>query len=489
MIELHNKRTKIIATIGPATQSEESILSLIKEGVDVCRINFSHGTHETHKKTVDIVHKINKKYKLHIALLGDLQGPKLRVGQIKNNATLLETGSEIIISTQECEGDNKRIFVDYPMLAQDVNVNDRILIDDGKILLNVKSTNKSDELIATVVHGGVLLSRKGFNLPDTNVSEATLSDKDKEDLAFIMENRFQWVALSFVRKADDICALRQEMTGYKKPKNPMVIAKIEKPEALDDIDNIIAATDGVMVARGDLGIEIPMENVPLIQKMIVNKCLHAAKPIIIATQMMESMIENYSPTRAEVNDVANSVMDGADAVMLSGETSVGKFPVKVVEMVRRIINQVESFEGIFYKENLPDELSGERYISDSVIYNACIMAKQVKAKAIIGMTHSGYSAIKASSHRPQAAIYVFTNNHSILSKLSLVWGVRGFYYDKFISTDNTIDDVKDFLELNNFVAKGDIIINLASMPIGAKGKINMVKLSYIECMLKNIPNL
>ncbi len=474
-----NKRTKVIATIGPASQSEDMILALAKEGVDVCRINFSHDTHETHQKKIDAVHHINKKYKMHLALLGDLQGPKLRVGKVENDAVVLKNGTHITITTKECIGTAQKLFVDYPYLAKDVKTNDRILIDDGKIMLRVLETNNNDALLAQVVYGGTLSSRKGFNLPDSEVSEPTLSEKDKTDLAFIMENRFQWVALSFVRRASDIHELRNEMAKYKKRNPPLIIAKIEKPEALTDINNIIEATDAVMVARGDLGIEIPMENVPLIQKMIINKCLHASKPIIVATQMMESMIHNFNPTRAEVSDVANSVMDGADAVMLSGETSVGDHPLKVVEMVRKIIKQVESFEGIFYKENPPDELNSPRFITDSVIYSACILAQQVHASAIVSMTHSGYSAIKISSHRPKSQIFVFTNNHAILSKLSLVWGVKGFYYDKFESTDNTIDEVKDFLVKNGYIEKKDIIINLASMPIEARGKINMVRLSYV----------
>lgn len=472
-----HKRTKIIATIGPASQGEENILALAREGVDVCRINFSHDTHSTHQKKIDAVHKINKKHQMHIALMGDLQGPKLRVGEVKDDMITLESGTQLIVTTKKCSGTPSKIFVDYSYLAKDMKSNERILIDDGKIMLRVIDTNGKDEVLTEVVHGGPLSSNKGFNLPDTHVSEPTLSEKDKKDLAFIMENRFQWVALSFVRRASDIYELKNKMARYKKRNTPLVIAKIEKPEALADIDNIIAAADGIMVARGDLGIEIPMENVPLIQKMLVKKCLNAAKPIIIATQMMESMIENYSPTRAEVSDVANSVMDGADAVMLSGETSVGKHPLKVIEIVRKTITQVESFEGIFYKENMPDEILNERYVSDSVIHSACVLAQQVKAAAIVSMTHSGYSAIKTSSHRPKAPIFVFTSNHAILSKLSLVWGVTGFYYDKFVSTDDTIEDVINLLCKYGHISKGDFVINLASMPIEAKGKINMLKLS------------
>ena len=473
------KRTKIIATLGPASNNYDTVMKLVKEGVDVCRINFSHGDKQTQSQAVNTVHGINKSNQTHIALLADLQGPKIRVGEIENDSVILSNDKTIIISTQKCIGNNNKISVDYPNLALEVDINDRIMIDDGKLILKTIKTNKKDEILAKVIHGGVLSSRKGINLPDTNISQSSLSEKDKSDLAFVMENYFQWIALSFVRNANDIVELRKEISKYHKKKTPLLIAKIEKPEALDDLDNIIAEADGIMVARGDLGIEIPMENVPLIQKMIVKKCLAAAKPIIIATQMMESMISSFTPTRAEVNDVANSVMDGADAVMLSGETSVGKFPVEVIRNVRKIISQVESYEGIFNKFYLPENKFSERYISSFICNNACILAEQVKAKALISMTYSGHSAIELSSHRPRSPIYVFTNNHNLLSKLSLVWGVKGFYYNQFESTNQTVDDVKTFLKNLDYIKDGDILINLTSMPISEKGKINTIRLSTV----------
>ncbi|MDD3877355.1 MAG: pyruvate kinase [Bacteroidales bacterium] len=475
----NNKRTKIIATLGPASQSESTIIALINEGVDVFRINFSHSTHEVHQKSINIIHRYNINNNSHIALLADLQGPKLRIGDVENNEVNLEDGKIITVTTKETLSSDSILSVNYKPLPKEIKPNDRILIDDGKILLKVVSTDNNQNIQALVVHGGVLTSKKGFNLPDTFISQSSLTDKDKEDLSFVMQNRFQWVALSFVRKASDIHELKKEILKYHKKNSPLVIAKIEKPEAINDIDNIINAADAVMVARGDLGIEIPMENVPLIQKMIVKKCLIASKPIIIATQLMESMISNYTPTRAEVNDVANNVMDGADAVMLSGETSIGMYPVNVVENVRKIILQAESFEGIYYKHNKPENIYSERFITDSICSNACLLAQEIDATAIISMTYSGYSAIKISSYRPKAPIYIFTNNHAILSKLNLVWGVTGFFYDKFISTDDTIEDLKQYLKKIKIISEGEKIINLASMPISEKGKINTLRLSKV----------
>jgi len=474
-----NKRTKIVATLGPSSQCKNTIFEMIHEGADVFRINFSHSNHEAQKKIIDIIHGINKTNDTHIALLADLQGPKLRIGEVENNSIMLEDDKQISITTKCIIGNDSILSVTYNKLPMEVKPNDRILLDDGKILLKVIETDKKENIKALIVHGGVLSSRKGFNLPDTFISQSSLTDKDRKDIAFIMKNKFQWIALSFVRAASDIEQLKLEIDKYPQKNKPLIIAKIEKPEAINDIDNIIDAADGIMVARGDLGIEIPMENVPLVQKMIVKKCLNASKPIIIATQLMESMIDSFTPTRAEVNDVANNVLDGADAVMLSGETSIGKYPLKVIENVRKIILQVETFEDIFYKHNQPDVNNADRFISDAICYNACKLAQQVDAKAIVSMTHSGYSAIKISSHRPKAQILIFTDNHAILSKLSLVWGVQGFYYDKYESTDNTIEDIKNYLKNNGLLFDNDMIVNLASMPIAEKGKINMLRLNKV----------
>ncbi|MCF8302013.1 MAG: pyruvate kinase [Bacteroidales bacterium] len=471
-------KTKIVATLGPASSSKELIREMVKAGTDVFRINFSHGSYEQHAQNIESIHCVNKELKTHIPVLADLQGPKIRIGQVKNNRIFLTKGNEIDITTEELTGDEKKISINYESFAKDVNPGEDVLLDDGKMLLKVLSTDKVNLVKARIEQGGVLSSKKGVNLPNTSLSLPSLTEKDLKDVEFIVNQRVQWIGLSFVRSATDLIELRHRIAQYHVNQKPWIMAKIEKPEALDDIDNIIKEADGLMVARGDLGVEIPLQQVPLIQKQLIKKCLQESKPIIVATQMMEGMMTNIRPTRAEVNDVANSVMDGADALMLSGETSVGEYPVQVVETMQKIISHVESFEDIYYKHNIPRHRE-ERFISDSILYAACEMAHQVQAKAIAAMTHSGYSAIKVSSQRPKASIYVFTNNHGLLSTLNLVWGVKGFYYDKFISTDHTIEDIKYRLCKEGHVAEGDLIINIASTPIEEQGQTNMLKLGRV----------
>lgn len=475
--EFNYNKTKIVATMGPATDNIAVLEELFLAGVDICRINFSHGDYEAVQHTINNIRTLNKKLNRHVGILGDLQGPKLRIGKVKDNAVDLINGKEITITTREMEGTAEKIFITYPQFPQDVKADELVLIDDGKITLRVIDTNKKDEVRCLIIAGGILSSKKGVNLPNTKISLPCLTLKDLRDLDFALENDFEWVGLSFVRSVTDIVDLKDVI--FKKKKHTRVIAKIEKPEAINEIDNIIDVTDGIMVARGDLGVEMPMEQVPLLQKMIVQKCIQASKPVIIATQMMESMITSYTPTRAEVNDVANAVLDGADAVMLSAETSVGRYPVKVIEYMRRIITQIESDDRIYYKEHEP-ELKTITYVTDSICHNACVMAKQANVKAIISITNSGYTAFKLSSHRPKAHVFIFTDNHTLLSTLSLVWGVRGFYYDKYESTDQTISDLKDFIKDNGFARIDDLVINLASMPMNERGRTNMLKLSYIQ---------
>ena len=470
-------RTKIIATIGPASVSKEILEQMIKSGVNVCRINASHGNHKMQGEIISNVRKLNKKLNTHVALLYDLQGPKLRIGDVINNSVILEDSENVELTIDECLSDTKKIFIKYPFFHQDVQVGDTVLIDDGKIELLIIKKNKKDSVIAKIIHGGILSSKKGLNLPYTKISLSSLSEKDKNDLDFALANKVEWIGLSFVRKAEDVKELKAIIKAQDG--RARVIAKIEKPEALRDIDNIIASADGIMVARGDLGVEIAMEKVPLIQKMLVKKCSIASKPVIIATQMMESMISNYRPTRAETNDVANSVFDGADALMLSAETSVGAYPVKVVEAMHKIISMSEGEEHIYNRHISPVKHSSS-FISDSICFNSCIMAEHSGAKVIIAMTHSGYTAFKISSQRPRAHIYIFTDNKVLLNTLSLVWGVDGFYYDKYVSTDHTIKDIKAFLKKNGYLKKDDITINVASTPLEDKGTANMIKLSVID---------
>lgn len=469
-------RTKIVATMGPATANPQVLADMFEAGLDICRINFSHGNYDAVEENIRHIRAVNQQANRHVGILGDLQGPKLRIGEVENNGVELAEGATLIITTKECIGTKDRVYITYPQFPQDVKAGELVLIDDGKIHLHVVNTNGKDEVTTKVISGGRLSSKKGVNLPNTKISLPCLTVKDLRDLDFALEHDFDWIALSFVRSATDIVELKEIIRN--KGKKARVIAKIEKPEAVREIDKILEVTDGIMVARGDLGVELPMEEVPLLQKMIVTKCINAGKPVIIATQMMESMITSYTPTRAEVNDVANAVLDGADAVMLSAETSVGKYPVKVIEYMSRIITQVEYQDNIYYRDHEP-ELKTHTFITDSICYNACKLAQQAGVKAIISMTHSGYTAYKLASHRPKANIYIFTDNKTLLTALSLVWGVRGFYYNKYESTDQTISDLKDYIKNESLVGQDDLVINIASMPMKEKGRTNMMKLSCI----------
>ncbi len=472
-------KTKIVATLGPASSTKEVLLEMIHAGVNVCRINASHGSYEHHQKVIDYILEINKENNLHTAILVDLQGPKMRIGVVENNGVELIDGNDIMITTEECIGNAEKIYLTYPDFPRDVAIGDAVLIDDGKIKLVVTESNGKDLVKARIVYGGILSSKKGFNLPNTAISLPCLTPKDLADLDFALKNNVNWIGLSFVRCANDILELREIIT--KQGKTARIIAKIEKPEAIRDIDEIIAVTDAIMVARGDLGVEMPMEQLPVLQKMLVTKSIKASKPVIIATQMMESMITNFSPTRAEVSDVANSVLDGADAVMLSGETSVGKYPVKVVEYMSKIISTVEHESKIYRRENQPAIESNKTFISDYICYNACFMATQIGAKAIIAMTSSGYTAFKVSSHRPKAGIFIFTENKPLLYILTLVWGVRGFYYEQGNKTSMT-ECMKDFNEIllkEKLLTEGDMVINIASLPMIERGKANMIKISNV----------
>ena len=470
------KRTKIVATLGPATSSKEVLRDMIKNGVNVCRLNMSHGTHKDHLENIVNIRAISQEEGLHIAILADLQGPKLRVGDVEGGEMLLEEGSEISVFSGKKTSKGTDIYISYEHFSNDVQTGEKILMDDGKLMLEVLTIN-GEEVKAKVVVGGILKPRKGVNLPNTKISLPCLTEKDLVDLEFALSNNVDWLGLSFVRSSNDIVELRSLIEKNKN--NAKIIAKIEKPEAIEDIDAIIRETDAIMVARGDLGVEIPMEQVPMVQKMLVNRSREASKPVIIATQMMETMIESTTPTRAEVNDVANAVMDGADAVMLSGETSVGKFPVKVIETICKILNEAETFEGIYNKETEPI-LNQDRLISDAICFNAVRLSKRIDAKGILAMTYSGYTAYKIASGRPKANIFVFTANKDILPTLSLIWGVESYYFsDNMQSTDKTFFELKSFLEKRNKVNTGDLIINIASMPIKEKGMSNMLKLSYV----------
>ena len=471
-----SNNTKIVATLGPASWHKEVMMDMIKAGVNVFRVNFSHGDHETHRRTIRLIKEINREFNCKVAVLADLQGPKLRIGDVEEGAVINE-GDTLTFTTDKVDGTAELVYMNYEQFPNDVNAGERILMDDGKLMCEVLETNKKDTVITRVIQGGPLKSKKGVNLPNTKVSLPCLTEKDLADVVVAMEEGVEWIGLSFVRDAQDVKELRniiEEFGSYAK-----IVSKIEKPEAVVDIDQIIHATDAIMVARGDLGVEIPYSSVPMVQKMIVEKCHIKAKPCIIATQMMESMIESQSPTRAEVNDVANSVCDGADAVMLSGETSVGKYPAKVVETMASIVAHVEStFDVKPIMDNEPS-IKNERYITKTICYNAAKIADQVGAAAILTLTFSGYTALKIAGHRPKTKIVVFTANRQIMNQMSLVWGVEAFYYDGMESTDQTFDDIKNILKDNGIVETDDLVVKIASMPIEEKGFTNMLKIAAV----------
>jgi pyruvate kinase len=474
-------KTKIVATIGPASDSPATMRKMIYAGVDVFRLNFSHGTHDNFRRIITDIHHLNEKLGTHVAILADLQGPKIRIGETGEKGRKFRKGEMLVFTVVAENASSDKIWINYADFPKDVRAGETILLDDGKIALKVEATMpEKGEVVAKALAGGVLYSRKGVNLPDTEVSLPSLSEKDKDDLAFILDQQVDWIALSFVRQAADVEELIALMKSYgDKPLLP-VIAKIEKPEAVKDIDAIIHVAHGIMVARGDLGVEVPLQKVPVIQKRIVKKCIAGAKPVIIATQMMEGMINNPRPTRAEVNDVANSVIDGADALMLSGETSVGSFPVETVTTMNKIIREVEHFEDIYNKQHQPEVKNNPHFISDAVIYSGCNLAREAKAKAIVSVASTGYSAAKISSYRPKATIFAFASKARTLRRLNLLWGVSPLFFDHYIDTDQTIADLMKVLKEANLLNQGDLIVHISNMPINRPGKSNMIKLALVE---------
>ncbi|MEZ4838283.1 pyruvate kinase [Flavobacterium sp.] len=473
-----NKKTKIVATLGPACSTKEVIKNMIDAGVNVFRINFSHADYDDVKERINIIRGLNEEFGYTTAILADLQGPKLRVGVMKEDVVVSKGDIITFQTAEDAPGTADRVYMNYKEFPSDVNPGEKILLDDGKLIFEALETNGSTEVICKVLQGGPLKSKKGVNLPNTKVSLPALTKKDIKDALFAIENEVDWIALSFVRTPKDLEELQDLIAKHSSYKIP-IVAKIEKPEAVENIDKIVAFCDGLMVARGDLGVEVPAEEVPLIQKKLIHRAKTARIPVIVATQMMETMITSLTPTRAEVNDVANSVMDGADAVMLSGETSVGNYPVEVIETMSKIIRSVEDSPLIQVPHN-PPHVRTKRFITKSICYHAAIMANEIKAKAISTLTNSGYTAFQISAWRPSAHILVFTSNKHILTQLNLLWGVRSFYYDKFSSTDDTVEDVNKLAKEKGFVEKGDMVINLAAMPIAEKGMVNTLRVSDIS---------
>jgi pyruvate kinase len=474
-----NHRTKIVATVGPACDTYEKLLELVQAGVNVFRLNFSHGSHEDKQSIIDHIRNINKSEPYNIAILADLQGPKLRVGEIENNALEVKVGDVLTFTNVKCVGNLEKIYVSYPNLGGDVVVGNIILIDDGKLEVKVVSIEDNGDVKVVVTLGGILSSKKGINLPDTKISLPALTEKDLVDLDFIIQQKCDWVALSFVRSVDDIVYLRRLLKEQNcKTK---IIAKIEKPEALVNIRDIIIESDGIMVARGDLGVELPVEKIPLIQKELIRKCIHRAKPVIVATQMMESMIDRVKPNRSEISDVANAVLEGADAVMLSGETATGQHPALVVQTMRKIISEVEKKEYRYNRgEDLRPQPHSPSFHSDAICYSACKISNDVEANALIGMTQSGYTAFMLSSYRPSSPLYIFTKEKTLVNQLSLSWGVRAFYYGEEVSLDEIIIDQINILKERGFLEPGQVVVNTGSTPVDLHLPTNVIKISTVS---------
>jgi len=472
-------RTKIVATVGPACDTYDKLLDLVKAGVNVFRLNFSHGSHEDKTKIIEYIRQINKSEPYNIATLGDLQGPKLRVGEIENGEVEIVEGDIITFTNEKVIGTKEKIYISYPNFHSDVKIGNTILIDDGKLEVSVLNIEKNNDVKVVVTLGGTLSSKKGINLPDTKITLPALTDKDLEDLEFVIDQKLDWVALSFVRNVKDLIILRNKLE--ERNSKTKIIAKIEKPEAIENIRDIIVESDGIMVARGDLGVELPVEKVPLIQKQIIKKCIHRAKPVIVATQMMESMIERTKPNRSEITDVANAVLEGADAVMLSGETATGAHPTLVVETMKKIIEEVERTD---YPYNLEDELVPQAhspsFLSDAICYNACKLAKDVEAQALIGMTQGGYTGFMLSSYRPKAPLFIFTKERTLVNQLSLSWGVRAFFYDEEESLDDIIFDQIEILKERGFLKSGDVAVSTGSTPVHLHLPTNTLKITKLD---------
>ncbi len=478
-IEHSYHRTKIVATVGPACDTYDKLLELVKCGVNVFRLNFSHGAHDDKAKIIEHIRNINKTEPYNIAILGDLQGPKLRVGEMQDGGIDIVPGDILTFTNEKLVGTKDRIYVSYPNLHQDVRVGNKIMIDDGKLEVQVKNIMKNNDVQVEVTMGGKLSSKKGINLPDTKISLPALTEKDLIDLDFIIEQDLDWVALSFVRSVKDIIILRNKLQEAKS--KTKIIAKIEKPEAMHNIRDIIVESDAIMIARGDLGVELPVEQIPLIQRQLIRKSLHRAKPVIVATQMMESMIDRSKPNRSEITDVANAVLEGADAVMLSGETATGQHPKLVVETMRKIIMEVERTE---YRYNIEEVLTPQphspSFHSDAICYNACKLASDVRADALVGMTQSGYTGFMLSSYRPKSPLYIFTKERSLVNQLSLSWGVRAFYYTEEDGLDEIIQDQINILKERGFVKAGDVVVNTGSTPVHLHLPTNVVKITKVE---------
>lgn len=471
------RRTKIVCTIGPSTNTLEGIEALVKSGMNVARLNFSHGSHEDHAKVIDMIRKTARKFQYSIPILADLQGPKIRVGKMKDGGQHLEDGSYVNLTPEDVEGSSSLIPIDYAYLAQDAREGNTILLDDGLLEFKIVKIDEAN-ITARVVNGGLLKSRKGVNLPSLNLSISSITEKDYADLDFAINAGVDLVALSFVRKAEDVQELVSKIRAGGS--NAGVIAKIEKPEALDVIDEIIEEVDGIMVARGDLGIEIPSEKVPMVQKKIIESCRMAGKPVITATQMLDSMISNPRPTRAESSDVANAIIDGTDAVMLSGETAAGKHPFEAVRVMARICRSVETnSDRVYHTLPFRQPERRDKQVFESLSYSCVEMAQYVGAKAIAVITQSGTTAKRIAKYRPGVPVFAFTENQVVRRQLNLVWGVHSIKLSRVFDTDSSVQIMEDYMREAGLVGKGERIIIASGMPISERGRTNMIKISTL----------
>ena len=472
-------RTKIVCTLGPASDTVETIRPLVESGMDVARLNFSHGTHDDHRRVLLNLRRVAEALNEPITVIQDLQGPKIRIGSLATDTVELKENSTVIISTNDRKGTAEILSTTYQDLVKDVKPGDRVLLDDGKLELRVLRVITQTDIELRVISGGTLTAHKGINLPGVAISAPSLTEKDKADLQFAFEEDIDYVALSFVRRAHDIAILRDFIieNGPKGRKIP-IIAKIEKGEAVDDIDGILKETDAVMVARGDLGVEVPAEDVPLLQKMIVRKCNEIGKPVIIATQMLETMIENPTPTRAEASDVANAVLDGADAVMLSGETSVGHHPIQAVQVMDRIIRKTE--EQTQRYENYDPRWIPLTHEYDPLTRSACVLADTLKASTIVVLTHSGSTATRVAKFRPPARIIAVTDRDKIMRRLNLVWGLRGLIVENLKKdSDATFKKIQEQLLQEGYIEHGETIVMLAGIPLFEGHPTNTIKVDTV----------
>lgn len=475
--ELNRRRAKIVCTLGPGTNTEDRIFELARAGMDVARLNFSHGTHQEHQQRIEIVRHVSAKIGRPIAIMQDLQGPKIRIQTFENGPVFLESGASFTLTTRQIRGNQKIVSVSYPGLVNDVKPGDLVLLDDGLIKLIVEEV-EGQNVHTRVEFGGVLKDKKGLNLPGSILSVDILSDKDLADLIFGLEMQVDYVALSFVQKPDDVTTIKKFIAEYDH--NTPVIAKIEKPQAVDTLDAITDVADAIMVARGDLGVECPVEEVPLIQKKLISMCNEKGIPVITATQMLESMIKNPRPTRAEASDVANAILDGTDAVMLSGETAVGDFPVEAVETMARIIAMTEARRDIRW--DLRRRKRGQVYsIPYAIGYSACHSVDLVDGSAIISMTQSGQTARMIARFRPGKPIVAITHDRKTYHQLSLVWGVRALMVDAFESNINeAIAQVIHLLKSNGIVTPGETLVITAGLPFEDRSTTNMIRLEIVS---------